>query len=165
MAGVLRSLGLIGDALSPTRYLAGEGFLDAIMFLGCSPRIELSPRPDSPADSFDFCHVQVPPSLASPELHAGRNLKAPRCPRCRKPFAGKDDIRKASVHPEVPRPCAACGSRSAPIALNWRRSACIARFVVNIQDIHESEAVPSPGFLGGIEAATGTAWAYCYITD
>lgn len=165
MAGILRSLGLIGDPLTPSRYLAGGGFLDAIMFLGCSPRIELARPAGASTDSFDFCHVHIPRPSSVAELHAGRNLKAPRCPGCRKPFMGRNEIRKLSAQPDLPRPCIACGRLSAPVELNWRKSACISRFVVNIHDVHESEAVPTPGLLTGMKNATDTAWAYCYIDD
>jgi hypothetical protein len=165
MAGILRPLGLIGDPLGPTRYLAGDGFLHGIVFLGCSPRIELSPPPGAMTNSFDFCHVHIPQPSIDPQLHAGRNLKAPRCPGCRKPFAGRDEIRKAAIQIMLPRPCAACGRSAAPIELDWRKSACISRFIVNIHDVHESEAVPTPGLLAGMKNATDATWAYCYIDD
>ncbi len=162
----LAEAGLMGPALGSLgegHYLVGEGFLQQISFMGCSPHIELTP----PSDDSPFCHIRVQGPLPQPILHLGKNAQAPRCPACR---GRVDDWRKHSaVWPaQALRDCVLCprcGSLQRPVDLIWRRSAGAGRLFIHVEDVFPGEAVPVPSLLKGLENISAGAWDYFYVQD
>ncbi|MEA3291571.1 MAG: hypothetical protein U9Q71_04610, partial [Pseudomonadota bacterium] len=96
--------------------------------------------------------------LSRPALFFGTNRKAPRCGACRKIATESPPAAGAVV-------CGNCGAEQALADLDWRRSACVARSVLIVRGIYESEAMPAEVLLQKLEELTGAAWDYCYIRD
>lgn len=151
----LRDVGLIAERLQQNiecaSYLCGERFLSLITFLGCAPNIALAPREDGQA----FCHIELPVPFASPAAHFGINVKSARCPSCQNPVYALADVTEIC--------CGRCGTPTLAWQLNWRRSACWARTIVNVCNVYESEAVPSDELLDQLTNISGVSWRYCYI--
>ena len=165
----LREIGLIKDALSKDRFLTGDRFLELILFLGCSPFVELSPTPSDEATErrLDFCHIQIPEPTAIAHLIFGKNVKAPRCPACKKTILKWNEFisnrKQEFIGYKVP--CHHCNIELSPDRLNWRKSACCARSIINIWNVYESEAIPSDELLTTLERITRTPWSFCYVRD
>ena len=152
---VLRDIGLIAACWQQSEqgaaYLCGNQFLSLITFLGCAPDIALTPQDDGR----EFCLIELPSPAASPAAHFGENVKSARCPSCQKPVQALADVTEIC--------CGRCGTPTLAWKLNWRRSACWARTVINVWNVYESEAVPGEALLDRLASVSGTAWRYCYI--
>ena len=161
LAEALGKIGFIGESFmieGEKRYFAGEHFIDHISFLGCSPHINLEPAEDT-----EFCHVSF--FLADkPMFLAGDNLGPPSCPSCRKrQQSGKLTISPwQTVSEDMCWQCEHCGQEHAYTALNWRRTAAIARTSVHVWGVHESEAVPNESLLNCLRALGAGEWEYFY---
>lgn len=152
---VLYEAGLIATRLDKTQpeigYLCGDRFLSLITFLGCAPNIALAPQ----GDGREFCFVGLPPTVATPAAHFGVNAKPAQCRACKNPVRALSDVTEIC--------CSHCGTPTLAWQLNWRRSACWARTVINVWNIYESEAVPSDTLLNYLANHSETPWRYCYI--
>lgn len=74
----LRDVRLLGASYPPGgghAYLAGEDFLEPVVFLGCSPTVQLEPVADG-----RFCHVRLPVPTPVPQFYAGAALPRLRGP-------------------------------------------------------------------------------------
>lgn len=171
LAAALAEVGLAGPAYrygTATWFRAGARFLDLVVFLGCSPAIELNPVLD--ADGVPrmdrFCHVRALETLGAPRLWVGDPRARPRCPRCRATLEqAAEALPRWVAQPDVAVVCAACGARNAAAELAWRRAAGYARSFVEIGGIHPHEAVPADGLLAALEAAVGGSWDYFYAVS
>jgi hypothetical protein len=155
-ADSLRRSGLLSGPLPagfPDGFYAGERLLKLIMFLGCSPRVDLVPSSDNPA----ACYVRLL-SFRQPVFLRSDKLSAPRCRVCRQPVdAGAGDNCDAMAT------CDGCGKHACIAELDWRRSALCACFAVEVRGIHPHEAVPSDELLDLLEKISACPWEYAYI--
>ncbi len=83
------------------RYLVGERFFEAFLFLGCSPSIALHPT----SEGAPFCHLQLE-SEARCRVVSSVNLKA-ACKQCRQRYGLLGPLESESI-PEVC--CPHCGA-------------------------------------------------------
>lgn len=162
----LAAAGLLGAPL-PGRagaYLAGERFLELIVFAGCSVQVELSP----PADGSDaFSHVRIEGPYRTPVLACGRNTRPPRCPACRTPLrqwrerAGEwgPAGATASLH------CPSCGADHPPWAWDWKGHAGFGRLLVRIEEVFPGEATPAPGLKAILAELAGAPWRHFFVQE
>ncbi|WP_126456231.1 hypothetical protein [Sulfuriflexus mobilis] len=145
------------------RYFAGERFIEHVSFLGCSPHINLQPAEAGQEYDTEFCHVSLLVADA-PLFLAGDNLGAPSCPSCRKRQQGGQLTISPwqTVSEGMCWQCEHCGQEHAYTALNWRRTAAVARTSVHIWGVHESEAVPNESLLNCLRALDVGEWEYFY---
>lgn len=155
VVAALRDLGLISDQLraddAGMSYLCGTNFLSLITFLGCAPDIALEPQ----ENAREFCYIELPLPAASPMAHYGANVKSARCPSCQNPVQALTEVTEIC--------CSRCGTPTLAWQLNWRRSACWARTVINLWNVYESEAVPGDPLLNRLANVSGVSWGFCYI--
>ncbi len=152
----LRDLGLISSACGGGDgvYRAGEDFLSLIMFLGCSPQVQLDP--ESATDGHNACSIRF---HVYPDIHflAAAKSPAPRCRQCRSAVS-------IEQHPEpVERlTCAQCGKVSEAVDLDWRQAAGFGRCFVEVAGVYPHEAVPADKLMNALAGLSGTRWAYFY---
>ena len=171
VAGALADLGLLGDAFmhaDAVHYLPGPAFLDAVMFMGCSPAIALEPDagpgPEGGVDPAGFCNTRLGPVFSAVQLRRGCGAVPPRCPVCRARIRDWQPLidswrRDPDSYPWT---CADCGQTRSPTALDWRHDAGFGRFFVEIWGIHPHEAIPSERLLATLTAIGGGSWRYFY---
>lgn len=156
----LRDIGLISDEIHISnhndrgqRFLAGDKFLDLIMFMGCSPAINFTP--EAGPGKFSFIRLMtIPNTIAA--LTSGIT-RSPHCPACNK--IEKDWHSKIAI---TELECSACGKSSLPWHYNWRKSAGFGRFFIEITEIYPKEAIPQQGLLDQLRDGLGTNWQYFY---
>jgi len=154
----LHELGLIstspGEGQNGT-YRAGESFLALVMFLGCSPQVQLDPR--SAADGQPVCSIHF---HACPEVMFVSAAKKPaaRCRHCRTQVR---DERQTTMGMKFT--CEQCGEVSEAIDLDWRQSAGFGRCFVEIAGIYPQEAVPSDKLLNALASCSGGGWHYFFV--
>lgn len=154
----LRDLGLISAAWGREDtgvYRVGAHFLKLIMFLGCSPQVQLDPG--SATDGQKACSIRF---HVYPEMHflAAVNSPAPRCRQCRTPVSIEQQPEPAERFT-----CVQCGEVSEALDLDWRQAAGFGRCFVEVAGVYPHEAVPSDKLLNALAGFSGTSWTYCYI--
>ena len=160
MLDALRDEGLIGPPTAGTdtdEFLAGDRFMERVMFLGCSPQLVLEPSPAG--DGQQLCYIR---------LHCYKEVRflcssqrpAVRCDSCRAPARLSDP----ELHDAVYR-CEKCGRESLYSALDWRQGAGFGRFFIEINGVYPHEAVPSDALLNGLGALSNCRWKYFYMQD
>jgi hypothetical protein len=169
VAEALAHLGLLGDAFAhagAVHYRPGPAFLDAVMFLGCSPAIALEPDAgdEGGVDPAGFCNSRLGPVFPAAQFRRGCGGTPPRCPHCRARIRDWQPLIDAWRHdPDNYRwTCAECGQARSPAALDWRHDAGFGRFFVEIWGIHPHEAVPSERLLTTLSGIGGGSWRYFY---
>ncbi|MEJ2344468.1 MAG: hypothetical protein P8076_15760 [Gammaproteobacteria bacterium] len=171
VAEALADLGLLGDAFvhaDAVHYRPGPAFLDAVMFLGCSPAIALEPDGAAGAaggaDPAAFCNTRLGPVSSAVQFRRGCGDIPPRCPRCRARVPDWQPLIDAwRRDPDGYRwICPDCGHARSPVDLHWRHDAGFGRFFVEIWGIHPHEAVPSERLLATLTAIGGGSWRYFY---
>lgn len=167
LSPVLGELGLLGPRFTyagHTHYMPGDGFLDLVTFLGCSPAIELAaPDPDVPpqAQIASFCHLREV-VLEDMTFVSGRNTTPPRCPHCRETEPRWEGlIRNWEKHRQAWH-CTACEGVAPPWRWNWRQSAGFGRWFLEVWGVHPAEAVPGEPLLSALEQFSGGPWKYFY---
>jgi hypothetical protein len=158
----LREVRLLGDPYPRGRdeaYLVGEDFLELVVFLGCSPTVQLEP-----VDDGRFCHVRVSEPAVRPRFYSGAATPSPRCPACRARIESwREAVAAWEADPDGGgQPCPACGEATPVPQLRWRHGAGFGRVFVEIPGVHPHEAVPADRLLDALEAATGVRWHYFY---
>lgn len=58
--------------------------------------------------------------------------------------------------------CARCKQQVDISRLHFRKRACYTRFVIQIQPVFESEAIPDAGLLAALEDTFGAEFKYAY---
>lgn len=145
-----------------THYRPGDNFLELMVFLGCSPVVALG-EPGLTGE--DFCHVSLLPVTPDADFWHGNNIKAPRCPHCRKPQSDWQTLItqwKNTQHGYRHR-CTECEQESAVDELKWRQSAGFLRGGIVVWGIYEGEAVPSEGLMDALQTCSGERWTYFYL--
>ncbi len=169
----LRDIGLLGVAFSHgghTHYLPGDGFLDLITFLGCSPQVNLEPPGGLPVSGApgaleDFCHLRLWHAGSAPRFLATRNAAAPRCPRCReREPAWRNMIAAWEREPVFFRwRCPGCGGEFRPMDLSWRQAAGFGRYFLEVWGIYPAEAVPGERLLDTLHQSGTGPWHFFYV--
>ena len=147
--------GLTGAPLDSRadHYFAGERFLDLITFLGCSPHVALQPE----AGKGTFTHIVIH-QHGHPVLFYGPHTRPPRCPHCGKANSG---WREHTASQTIP--CPHCRQTAGAECYNWRKTAGVARTLIEITDIYPGEALPQPALLTSLQQHTGVEWDYFYF--
>ncbi len=162
----LREIGLIGQPwgeVSQQRYLIGERFLQLVTFLGCAPAIELEPSTEAHTE---FCHVGISPLYPASRFLADSQGVLPRCPHCRKRFAGwQEAVAQWQENPVYQARCPACQNLLSPVELDWQQSAGFGRFFISIFNIYPREAIPTEALLHILQQATQQSWNYFYLRE
>lgn len=157
MLDVLEPTGLLGEAESGNRFLAGDRFLSLICFLGCSPHIELAPT----ADQQPYCFIELGSSPDELQCAFGLNTRPARCPDCRA------EINPLGLRPAAEScahvPCPGCGESLDLAALNWRKKAMFARCWIAIHNVREAEAVPHDSLMTHLLEQTAVSWRIAYL--
>lgn len=146
----LQNIGFLGNAQMPGRFSTGPAYLEWMTYLGCSPQISLGE-----ADTATFIRIKGPDEHV--QFYSSPHAR-PRCRACRQAF----DLQVLSSLVDETVTCPHCKTLSYAAKLDWRRKAGFARFVIEISNVYESEAVPSDGLLEKLEHLTGQAWDYFY---
>jgi hypothetical protein len=158
--------GLLGPPLQGTGgedFLIGQGFLQLITFMGCSPHLELEPQPDGGP----FCHLRIDGPWPTPQLRYGRNTQGPRCVACRTRLPEWRGLLPLWLErpTEASVLCPRCGHSQRPLDLGWRKEAGFGRLFLVVEDVFPGEAVPVPALLQGLGRVTGGDWHYFYVRD
>lgn len=153
----LGDAGLLGDPMAEEGdFLAGEGFLRQITFMGCSPYIALEPPTDGHGA---FCHLRLHGPFAEPQLRWGRNTRPPKCPACGLRISDwRDHLGTHAVH------CPSCGATSSLGDCEWRGNAGFGRCFVEVRNIFPGEAAPVEALLRRLEDLGGGPWGWFYVT-
>lgn len=152
LTDALKDTGFLGSERKPGVYGAGPDYLGLITYLGCSPQVALG---DNEAATF----IRISGIFDVPQFLHGGNLKAPRCPQCRKPLEKPSVLQSENALLQCPH----CGHAGQLHTFDWRRSAACARLFIEISNVFESEAVPGEKLADCLQQATGEAWDYCYV--
>ena len=157
----LESIQLIGKPIEGSNlYLVGDGFLDLIAFMGCSPEINLHAGDNSQ----QFCHIRIIVNPDTIEFHSGAHTHAPRCPHCGSAVA--DWLNRLDQHQGIVKAqewcCDACRNTTAPWLYNWRKSAGFGRCFIEISNIYPREALPQQQLLDTLNSHYGVKWHYFY---
>jgi hypothetical protein len=140
-----------GDAVQ--HYLAGNRFLQLLMFLGCSPQVALEPdhrENGPPACTIRLiCHDMPLFLVATPPVA--------RCARCRTPASLQPDM-----DPQALYRCGRCAVAAPLVDLDWRQGAGYGCFFVEVAGIHPQEAVPSDGLLQALGGLSQCEWRYFF---
>lgn len=159
LINALSAIQLIGDVHGKPDvhvFRAGDAFLKLIMFLGCSPRVELDP--DTAPDGAQVCYVQVHNYSEIQFLSADRRPPA-RCNRCRTPVV--ESVPELSA--EAGYLCPACHASQTLSQIDWRRAAGFGRSFIEVHGIFPQEAVPADRLLETLRTCSGCRWDYFYI--
>ena len=146
------------------RYLAGEGFLNFITFMGCSPYIAFEPPPDG---SMDFCHVQFSVLHDRPRFRSASCNVFARCPQCGKRIQQWEKaIADWRTDPaSTALRCDKCATEVSLYQLGWRHSAGFACMFIDIYSIYPQEGVPTDSLLDILGKACGVRWGYFYTDN
>lgn len=140
-------------------YLAGDDFLQLVVFLGCSPSVELAPTEEGKA----FCHVRLLQPEDAPQLISSKHTNNPRCPSCRKEMTNtKQVIEQWQKDKQIQWSCPDCDFSGETSDLNWRHSAGVASCFIEVNNIFPNEAVPSDELMSALQKVTNSEWDYFY---
>lgn len=154
LADALKAAGFLGTARGPGRFSAGSQYLGLVTYLGCSPQIALGENEAATT-------IRLEGVFEVPKFVYGSNLKAPRCPACRRTL----DRPAAPPAAGASLRCGHCGHAAPVCGFDWRRSAACARMFIEISNVFEAEAVPGEALLALLEEACGVSWDYCYLSE
>jgi hypothetical protein len=154
----LRAFGLIGSSfphLGDLHYHSGPRFAELVHFHTAK---------ESVAAAVKACHVALMETAPEPSFLAGSNTRPPACPRCQAKFThwSKDLLAWQADKRHYRWTCPGC-ARSLPVeALDWDRTAGVARYALDIWGIGEGEAEPATELLEFLEAEMAEPWLYFY---
>ena len=134
-------------------FAVGARFLERVVFLGCSPAIELEPG------EHDFCHVSLLAHAPPGRIYRSPQGRPPRCPACGQRMRFEDLTTGNPPH------CHSCGETSAWPALLWDRSAGRVEQGIAIRHVHPHEAVPTDALIQTLVQETGQPWRYFYGSE
>ncbi|HSH30436.1 MAG TPA: hypothetical protein VK971_11050 [Thiohalobacter sp.] len=157
--------GFLGQAFEfdgREHFTTGARFLDQVVFLGCSPHIEIEPpvdpeQRDAAARQGRFCHLHLTRPMPRPRLRVDPHARV-RCPACRKSVAAAELLTGSGTE----RTCAYCGHAAAITDWNWQGRAGCANLFLEVWGIHPGEATPTDGFIQTLEKITGSPWSSFY---
>lgn len=165
---LLQNKQLISDSIvehTNDYFYSGDEFLRYIVFLGCSPDITLRPpvninKADTTGFLSSFTHFYIPDISPSIELVSGSNTRIPLCSVCKKEMRKWQDQRP---YTNGTIQCEYCNNTHTISSINWRKTAALCNFRVEITKIFPSEALPDDSITTALELLTGTEWQFAYI--
>ena len=171
LIAVLQDLKFIGERLinGSDCYLLGDDFLQQVIFLGCSPAIELMP-PDSlevndAAYWKGFSFVYIPTASSNIECHIDMANSKPRCSDCGK------RVKDWQQHTEYEHStamnklsCPFCSHKAMLCEWDWRQDGSCAKQFIHVVNIYPQEAIPTETFYSKLNAATSTQWSHAYCS-
>jgi len=157
LVALLRELGLLGSAArcdGVGQYPAGPGFLQLLMFLGCSPRVALAPGGGESGQA--VCSIRLL-AFDDPVFLLARPMPAVRCAQCRA---------SASLPPEFTFKtqycCSTCGTEASAADLDWRQGAGCGCFFIEVNGVYPQEAIPSDKLLEELGRFADCNWKYFF---
>ena len=153
----LRQLRLIGPSfnhLGELHHRAGPRFVELIHFNeGVIP----------PEGEEEACHVALSETTEDAIFLGGGNAQAPSCPGCGHKVDGwRERLQEWRLAPEQPGVCASCGRPRKAHELEWGRRGGFARYALDVWNVKEDEAVPSPELLELLRVVSYESWTYFY---
>jgi hypothetical protein len=154
----LRVFGLLGSSfphLGDLHYHAGPRFSDLVRFRVAGEGVGAAVK---------ACHVALMETMPEPSFLSGSNVRPPACPRCRAKFVhwSKDLPAWQADKRRYRWTCPGC-ARSLPVeALDWERSAGVARYALDIWGIGEGEAEPTTELLEFLRTELAEPWQFFY---
>jgi len=158
MINDLREFGLIGPSTAETEaaeFVAGDRFMEHVMFLGCSP--QLLPDPAQAKDGQQMCRIRLS-CYRKVGFLCTTIRPAVRCGSCRTAAGLSDTDRYDAVYR-----CINCGKESLVSDLDWRRGAGFGRFFIEIRGVYPHEAVPADALLNRLGELSNCRWKYFYF--
>ena len=156
----LRDTGFISGPIDEhaNTFYTGDGFLENIAYMGCSPAVQF----EASDDSDSFCHIRLHQYDEPVLITSRKQSRSPQCPRCNKPVRSFNlDNQGERATPERIS-CESCGQASPTTEFNWRKMGGCARAFIEVTDIFPKEAVPQQSFLGKLRDITQSDWHYFY---
>jgi len=152
----LRQLRFIGPSfnhLGELHHRAGPRFLDLLLF---------KEGVDAPSGE-EACHVGLSETTEDAIFLGGGNAQAPACPGCEHRFDGwRERLQEWRLAQEQPWVCASCGRQRKAHELEWGRRGGFARYALDVWNVKDDEAVPSPELLELLRVVTYEDWTYFY---
>ena len=152
----LRQLRLIGPSfghLGELHHRAGPRFLELVLF----------EEGVTPPTGEDACHVVLSETTEDPIFLGGGNAHAPSCPGCGHRHDGwRNRLQEWRLAPEKPWVCGSCGRQRKAHELDWGRRGGFARYALDVWNVREDEAIPSPELLELLRVVTYQDWTWFY---
>jgi hypothetical protein len=152
----LRQQGLIGSSFNHVGELhhrAGPRFVEFVLFK----------EGVAPPSGEEACHVALSETTAETVFLGGGNARAPSCPGCGHTFEGwRERLQEWQLAQEQPWVCASCGRQRKAHELEWGRRGGFARYALDVWNVQEDAAVPSPELLELLRVTTREDWTYFY---
>ncbi len=152
-------------------YAVGDGFMQQIIFMGCSPAIELQIPDVMEAGKVNFTFVRLSQHAGEDGQYAvpyyGKRYdhiqQVPRCPACRRPVKADISQLHSSLRSDPDRiTCHACQHSSDVADLDWRKQTGWGNVFIEILNVYPHEAVPTDGLLQALSETTTSNWKYFY---
>ena len=151
----LRKAGLVGTAFSHVgelHYRAGPRFGELVAF-----------RSTSPVDLSGY-HVSLIETTEEPTFLGASNTQPPECPHCQ---AKVTDWRRQLLAWQQARErylwsCPGCARKIDFKELVWGNTGGIGRYSLDLWNIGQDEAVPSPELMALLQDETLESWRYFY---
>ena len=176
MLKFLREIGLIGDDSRyqyPHEFEQGFAFFSLIRFCTHHMVVQLVPdekgglKQTPPRESHQFCSICFEPEREKPGLIVSILTQEAKCPKCgHVEETGLDLVVEWSRAHGAGEPfkyrCPDCAREWSMNELDWQHTFGIAWYQIEIQGVHENEAVPSETLLLHLRDFTGVEWDYCF---
>ncbi|HUS13903.1 MAG TPA: hypothetical protein VM536_02695 [Chloroflexia bacterium] len=168
----LRTIAFIGTAIDycgAVHYDPGAQFPHLIRFAAWHTVVLLEPHEGrlveaGRRDSAQLCHIGMGKIFPEAEFLGMGNTRTPRCPDCNRTVSNWPVAMDSwyASKPTYRWQCPGCGRQSAPAAWDWRKTAAIARFSIEVWGIRHGEARPAPTLLRFLAEQTASPWDYFY---
>ena len=159
----LLSAGLLGSQSDRGAglYQPGSRFMSLVTFLGCSPTVSMTEDPNDD-DTPNRYYIELPePTVDISVIQDNRSIQ-PKCPHCGKTNSHWCSPVSTALESHA---CEHCGKESRAHQWNWRRRLGFGRVWINIQGVHDGEAVPGEKLLDTLEKLTGFVWDYAFCRN
>ena len=151
---------------SNDEYFAGDQFLSAVTFMGCSPYIEFEAPKDLQANSkADFCFVRFSKSKDVSVLYHAEQFEqlntVPRCLSCRKiiqDWSTKVD----ELNSQWQLSCSHCEKDLRPSELDWRKASGQGNIFIEVMNVYLQEGIPTDAFMQQLAKCSQSTWQYFY---
>jgi len=160
LLSALQKTGLIATtpiSAPTTNLLAGERFLELIVFMGCSPAIQLMPDAQGSA----WCYISIQQHSAPGKIYAGSLSRPARCGMCKTSLETQQLLTQLD-NQDLPH-CPQCQNQLDWSDVSWNKTIGMARTAILIHNVFPHEAIPSDELVNTINAASGISWRYFYI--
>ncbi len=163
LLAALQQIGLISNTPSSassgcaTDFPAGDRFLDLIIFMGCSPAVQLEPGAQGSA----HCYISLQQHPSPGQLYAGSQSRPARCGLCKAPIETSRLL--GCIEKQRLPTCIQCQAELNWSDVTWNKTIGMARVALVINNIFPHEAVPADELISTIKNGSGINWRYFYI--